>query len=33
MLEYAGGIRRLVLACGPVHLIKGIDVLATVIGD
>ena len=29
----AGGIRRVVLACGTVDLRKGIDGLATIIGD
>ena len=33
MLEDAGGIRRVVLACGTVDLRKGIDGLATIIGD
>lgn len=33
MLEDAGGIRRVVLACGFVDLRKGIDGLATIIGD
>ena len=33
MLEDAAGIRRVVLACGTVDLRKGIDGLATIIGD
>ena len=33
MLEDAVGIRRVVLACGTVDLRKGIDGLATIIGD
>lgn len=33
MLEDAAGIRRVVLACGSVDLRKGIDGLATIIGD
>ena len=33
MLEDAAGIRRVVLACGTVDLKKGIDGLATIIGD
>ena len=33
MLEYAAGIRRVVLACGVVDLRKGIDGLAMIIGD
>ena len=33
MLEDAGRIRRVVLACGFVDLRKGIDGLATIIGD
>ena len=33
MLEDVGGIRRVVLACGFVDLRKGIDGLATIIGD
>ena len=33
MLEDAGGIRRVVLACGTVDLRKEIDGLATIIGD
>ena len=33
MLEDAVGIRRFVLACGMVDLRKGIDGLATIIGD
>ena len=33
MIEDAGGIRRVVLACGFVDLRKGIDGLATIIGD
>ena len=33
MLEDAAGIRRVVLACGTVDLLKGIDGLAMIIGD
>ena len=33
MLEDAAGIRRIVLACGTVDLRKGIDGLATIVGD
>ena len=33
MLEDAAGIRRVVLACGTVDLRKGIDGLATIVGD
>lgn len=33
MLEDAAGIRRVVLACDTVDLRKGIDGLATIIGD
>ena len=33
MLEDAGGIRRVVLACGTVDLRKGIDCLATILVD
>ena len=33
MLEDAAGFRRVVLACGTVDLRKGIDGLATIIGD
>ena len=33
MLEDAGGIRKVVLACGTVDLRKGIDGLAMIIGD
>jgi len=33
MLEDAAGIRRVILACGTVDLRKGIDGLATIIGD
>ena len=33
MLEDAGGIRRVILACGFVDLRKGIDGLAQVIGS
>ena len=33
MLEDAAGIRRVVLACDTVELRKGIDGLATIIGD
>ena len=33
MLEDAAGIRRVVLACSMVDLRKGIDGLATIIGD
>ena len=33
ILEDAAGIRRVVLACGTVDLRKGIDGLATIIGD
>ena len=33
MLEDAAGIRRVVLACGTADLRKGIDGLATIIGD
>ena len=33
MLEDAAGVRRVVLACGTVDLRKGIDGLATIIGD
>ena len=33
MLEDAAGIRRVVLACGTFDLRKGIDGLATIIGD
>lgn len=33
MLEDAGGIRRVVLACGFVDLHKGIDGLAQIIGS
>ncbi|WP_147345700.1 transposase [Blautia sp. OF03-15BH] len=33
MLEDAAGISRVVLACGTVDLRKGIDGLATIIGD
>ena len=33
MLEDVAGIRRVVLACGCVDLRKGIDGLATIIGD
>ena len=33
MLEDAAGICRVVLACGTVDLRKGIDGLATIIGD
>ena len=33
MLEDAGGIRRVILACGFVDLCKGIDGLAQVIGS
>ena len=33
MLEDAAGIRRVVLACGTVDPRKGIDGLATIIGD
>ncbi len=33
MLENVAGIRRVVLACGTVDLRKGIDGLATIVGD
>ena len=33
MLEDAAGIRRVVLACGTVDLRKGIDGLATIVGE
>ena len=33
MLEYAAGIRRVVLVCGTVDLRKGIDGLVMIIGD